>query len=151
MLARVSNFRPGETIFEIGQRGHNKSEAATMMRARRTKITTDPTKRATAYESDSSDSDASIAGNDSDIGNDSDVNMSAASDNELENTFTPAPLPKPKKKKTKTWEDAEHFMSYAPSTSLAEDRGYSLGNSTSFTEAARSAPRRKRNSKLSLA
>src|SRR5690554_4701307 len=73
---------------------------------------------------------------------DSDVNMSDADDAELADTFTAAPEEPAKKKsksKAKSWEDSEHFMSYNPSTSLAEDRGYSIVGGTSFAEAARIA------------
>ncbi|KAF8545384.1 ATP-dependent RNA helicase dbp10 [Trichophaea hybrida] len=144
MLARVSNFRPPETIFEVGQRGLNKSEAATVMRKRREKIKIDPSNRRGAGHSDSEDDDSEAeaeaqknrtADAADALGDDSDIDMEEASDHDLEVTFS-----KPKPKKHKTFEDSEHFMSYHPSTSLAEDRGYSItGGVTSFTEAARGA------------
>ena len=142
MLSRVSNFRPTETIFEIGQRGLNKSEAATIMRRRREKIKIDPSARRRAADSDSenTDSEADVQAQKNraadaldGLGDDSDIDMASASDSDLAATFSKPGL---KSKKKKTFEDAEHFMSYHPSTSLAEDRGYSLA--TSFTEAARS-------------
>ncbi|KAA8909572.1 P-loop containing nucleoside triphosphate hydrolase protein [Sphaerosporella brunnea] len=145
MLARVSNFRPPETIFEVGQRGLNRSEAANIMRKRREKITIDPTNRRGRVASDNEDSDSEDEGRPADQaekGNDSDVDMSEASDDELAATFTKPASTKSKKSKSKktSFEDPEHFMSYNPSTSLAEDRGYSItGGAASFTEAARSA------------
>jgi ATP-dependent RNA helicase DDX54/DBP10 len=138
MLARVSNFRPAETIFEVGQRGHNKSEAANIMRKRREKIKIDPGNRRGAGEEDEDSSDEEEKAP-ADVGDDSDVDMDAASDDELAATFT-KPTKKSKKNKKQSFEDPEHFMSYNPSTSLAEDRGYSItGGVASFTEAARGA------------
>lgn len=142
MLSRVSNFRPTETIFEIGQRGLNKSEAATIMRRRREKIKIDPSaRRAPDSDSENTDSEADIQARKNraadaldGLGDDSDIDMASASDSDLAATFSRPGL---KSKKKKNFEDAEHFMSYHPSTSLAEDRGYSLA--TSFSEAARSA------------
>jgi ATP-dependent RNA helicase DDX54/DBP10 len=150
MLARVSSFRPIETIFEIGQRGMNRSEAATIMRKRREKIKTTNTRRENIDSGDSdgdgydNDEEAQDRGGDKnnveddEIGNDLDINMSAASDNEISATFSA----RPKKKTQKSFEDPQHYMSYNPSTSLAEDRGYSItggAGPTSFTEAARGA------------
>jgi len=147
MLARVSNFRPIETVFEVGQRGKDKSEAATIMRARREKIHIDPSNRHRATQNDDDshpedDEDATkhkAAANDEDgLGDDSDIDMAAASDDELAATFTTKA--QRKKGKKHNFEDPEHFMSYNPSTSLAEDRGYSItGGVASFTEAARIA------------
>ncbi|TGZ84250.1 DEAD-domain-containing protein [Ascodesmis nigricans] len=166
MLLRVANFRPNETIFEIGQRGLNKSEAAEVMKRRREKITIDPVKHRKAvgtaedadYNSDDSDDDHIAADHDdsdhdddipadSDHGADSDVDMSSASDSDLRSTFTtkPAPKYKPKSRKPASYMDSEHFMSYTPSTSLAESRGYSINDpssttvSSSFASAAASA------------
>jgi ATP-dependent RNA helicase DDX54/DBP10 len=141
MLARVSNFRPPETIFEVGQRGHNKSEAANIMRKRREKIKIDPgNRRGAAAEEDEDSSDEEEEKAPVDVGNDSDVDMDAASDDDLAATFNRPSSKKSKKNKKQSFEDPEHFMSYNPSTSLAEDRGYSItGGAASFTEAARSA------------
>jgi len=140
MLARVTNFRPSETIFEIGQRGLNKSEAATVMKTRRAKIKIDPSKRrgGTSLLSDDEGTAGPIA-----IGGGSGIQeieayMDSASDADLDSTFTKPARPRAKKKtKIGDFIDTEHYMSYAPSTSLAEDRGYSI--SSSFAEAARNA------------
>lgn len=144
MLARVSGFRPSETIFEIGQRGLKRSEAANVMRERRTKIKIDPMKKRGA-EADiaaerQDDEMAEVEeGADSDVGGDEDVDMDAASDGELATTFsTPASRRAGRKLKARSFEDAEHFMSYTPLSSLAEERGYSVGGG-SFAEAARGA------------
>ena len=149
MLARVSNFRPPETIFEVGQRGMNKSEAATIMRKRREKIKIDPAARRGAghvddnSEDDEEDEEAELnrIADDADaIGNDMDIDMDAASDDDLAKTFSAPKKRAPLKKSKRNFEDSEHFMSYNPSTSLAEDRGYSIsGGVATFVEAARGA------------
>ncbi|RPB02296.1 DEAD-domain-containing protein [Choiromyces venosus 120613-1] len=140
MLARVANFRPSETIFEIGQRGLNKSEAATVMKTRRAKIKIDLSKRrGRANLSDDEDEDVAepiAKGDDSDIEG-VEANMDSASDADLDSTFTKPADRRAKKAKTNNFIDTEHYMSYAPSTSLAEDRGYRI--SSSFAEAARNA------------
>ncbi|KAI5793219.1 P-loop containing nucleoside triphosphate hydrolase protein [Geopyxis carbonaria] len=137
MLARVSNFRPTETVFEIGQRGINRSDAANIMKARRAKIKIDPTKRTAVADEDDNETGrpSRVDDNDSDAerGEDDDVNMSDADAADLASTFSAVP-------KKQRFEDSEHFMSYAPSTSLAESRGYSItGGVSSFVEAARTA------------
>jgi ATP-dependent RNA helicase DDX54/DBP10 len=113
------------------------------MRKRREKIKIDPSSHRGAGHSNSEDDDSEAEAEAEKnrtadaLGDDSDVDMEAASDNDLEATFS---KPKRKAQKKKTFEDSEHFMSYHPSTSLAEDRGYSItGGVTSFTEAARGA------------
>lgn len=150
MLARVASFRPSETIFEIGQRGLNRSEAANVMRERRARIKIDPSKKRgaeedVAVERMEEEDDVEIAGEgvdaESDVeGGDMDVDMDAASDSEILTAFsTPASRRARKAKKAKTsFEDSEHFMSYAPTSSLAEERGYSVTGG-SFAEAARGA------------
>lgn len=142
MLARVSGFRPSETIFEIGQRGLKRSEAANVMRERRTRIKIDPMKKrgAEADIAAEQQEDDEKAAADSDVGGDEeDVDMDAASDGELATAFsTPASRRASRKLKTRSFEDAEHFMSYTPLSSLAEERGYSVGGG-SFAEAARGA------------
>lgn len=143
MLARVSGFRPSETIFEIGQRGLKRSEAANVMRERRTRIKIDPMKKRGAeadIAAERQEDEEAEAEADSDVGgDDEDVDMDAASDGELATAFsTPASRRASRKLKTRSFEDAEHFMSYTPLSSLAEERGYSVGGG-SFAEAARGA------------
>jgi len=152
MLARVSCFRPQETVFEIGKRG-NTGEAAEIMRKRREKI--DPIriekleKQRKAEEAAMSLTMAAGAennGNDEDVvGDEGDVNMDSASEDELEVTFT-QPMRSKGKSRKESWKDSEHFMSYTPtSTNLAEDRGYGVhsgsyntaSQNSNFVEAAR--------------
>lgn len=148
MLARVANFRPSETIFEIGQRGLNRSEAANVMRERRARIRIDPGKKRGAEsdvamerrEEEEEEEEEILVDAGSDVeGGDEDVDMDAADDEEVKAAFsTPASRRAGKAKAKKTFEDSEHFMSYAPTSSLAEERGYSVTGG-SFAEAARGA------------
>ncbi|KAL1644679.1 ATP-dependent RNA helicase dbp10 [Diplodia intermedia] len=154
MLARISGFRPQETIFEIGKRGQG-DEASEMMRKRREKV--DPRRRQ-LQEDKKALNDKSIAGltntpNAAPVGEeddefedmDVDVDMDSASEDELEITFPDSQANKTSKE---SWQDPEHFMSYTPKTlNLAEDRGYGVhsgsydnqGRSGNFVEEARSA------------
>ncbi|KAK0659997.1 ATP-dependent RNA helicase dbp10 [Lasiodiplodia hormozganensis] len=155
MLARISGFRPQETIFEIGKRGTG-DEAADMMRKRREKV--DPRRRQQG-EGKKAWNDRSIAGltNTTDAARDNeedgdfddmdvDVNMDSASEDELEITFPDSQANK--KDSKEAWQDSEHFMTYTPKTlNLAENRGYGVhsgsydnqGRSGNFVEEARSA------------
>lgn len=145
MLARLDRLRPSETVFEIGQRGMKRSEAANVMRERRARIKIDPMKKRGAA---ADIAEAELRGEeqeeeaeaDSDAGaGEKDVDMDAASDGELATAFsTPASRRAGRRLKTRSFEDAEHFMSYTPVSSLAEERGYSVGGG-SFAEAARGA------------
>ncbi|KAK8216440.1 putative ATP-dependent RNA helicase DBP10 [Phyllosticta capitalensis] len=159
MLARISGFRPSETIFEIGKRGQNE-EAAELMRQRRAKI--EPRRRQQAADAvaqpshdvsmgnTEGDDDAQDASDDDDAFGDVDVDvdMASASEDELEVTFSNAQSDKKKAVSANAWQDPEHFMSYTPKTlNLAESRGYGVhsgGNDRSkgggtFVEEARGA------------
>ncbi|KAJ9627725.1 ATP-dependent RNA helicase dbp10 [Taxawa tesnikishii (nom. ined.)] len=149
MLARVSGFRPSETVFEIGKRGTT-NEAANLMRERRSKIQPHrqmEEKRSPPQGLDSEDGAPAIALNDDDPNPDTGVadfnaDMSDASEDELEVTFS---QPSDSKMNKNSWQDSEHFMSYAPtSINMAEDRGYGVNtggvdSSNNFVTAARGA------------
>lgn len=141
MLAKVSGFRPQETVFEIGKRGTG-SEAADIMRKRRARV--EPKYRTKDGEKEDAEQD-DPAGNDSrkksgtdpggiDFESDDDLvltrpdeaAMSEASDSELELTFDGADGSKVNGKPN-SWQDNEHFMGYTPtSINMAEDRGYGV-------------------------
>ena len=157
MLARISGFRPLETVFEIGKRGGNSSEAAEIMRERRKDILTRKAKRLetqtieTAMSPQNTDThitdtereySAAAADDTYDA-----ANMDSASDEELEVTFSQSNTRNRGSAKD-YWKDSEHFMSYAPtSTNAAEDRGYGVHSgsyntarqNSNFVEAARGA------------
>ncbi|MCJ1362587.1 ATP-dependent RNA helicase dbp10 [Acarospora aff. strigata] len=152
MLARVSGFRPQETVFEIGKKGST-GEAAEIMRRRREKI--DRMRREKRENQQKAEEQAPRLGlrpaadpesDDADgVGNSHEVNMDSASEEELEITFTQSTRSKDKTK-AQSWRDSEHYMSYTPaSTNLAEDRGYGVhsgsyntaSQNSNFVEAAR--------------
>lgn len=145
MLARVSGFRPPETIFEVGKRG-NASEAATMMKDRRSKVKPRmQQKQQTTQSDDEEGSEPDFeALEDEVVELDSNVNLDEASEDELEVTFS-QPSSKKAKRAENSWQDAEHFMGYTPTNiNMAEDRGYGVhtgadGRSSNFLEAARGA------------
>ncbi|KAI9871435.1 MAG: ATP-dependent RNA helicase dbp10 [Pleopsidium flavum] len=150
MLARVSGFRPQETVFEIGKKG-NTGEAAEVMRKRREKI--DPIRKEKLEKQQKAEEAATslpmavgaeASGADG-VGEEGDINMESASEEELEVTFT-QPMRSKERSRKESWKDSEHFMSYTPtSTNLAEDRGYGVhsgsyntaSQNSNFVEAAR--------------
>ncbi|KAF4637723.1 hypothetical protein G7Y89_g343 [Cudoniella acicularis] len=157
MLARISGFRPQETVFEIGTKGKaGHGEAAEMMRHRREKIVPrrqkeedekagandenndgdfDTMQDLPDADEDDDDLEVTVSG-----GND----MEEASDNELEVTFSKSS--QKGKGRTLSWKDSENFMSYTPKTiNAAEERGYGVhsgsyntaSQNSNFVEAAR--------------
>ena len=157
MLARVNNFRPQETIFEIGKRG-NGGVAAEIMQRRRVTIekrkTTQRTSDHTGLERDANDnagtavieaekSSGAAARGEYHKGSE----QLSSSEEELEITYD-VPDASRGKPSYESWKDSEHFMSYAPiSANAAEDRGYGVHSgsynagmqNTNFMEAARGA------------
>ncbi|KUJ16199.1 ATP-dependent RNA helicase dbp10 [Mollisia scopiformis] len=160
MLARISGFRPQETVFEIGTRGKaGHGEAAEMMRHRREKIVPrrqkdEDEKAAAAAEmlQESIDHPSLLS---ADVEDDDDDemevivtgggdDMSEASEGDLENTFSRTA--QKGKGRTLSWKDSENFMSYTPKTiNTAEERGYGVhsgsyntaSQNSNFVEAAR--------------
>ena len=152
MLARISGFRPQETVFEIGTRGKaGHSEAAEMMRQRRGKIVPrrqkeeDERNAAEAEENmngladmedipdggadDDDDMEVTVSGGDQD--------MEEASDGDIEITFSKSA--QKGKGRTLSWKDSENFMSYTPKTiNTAEERGYGV-HSGSYNTASQNS------------
>lgn len=155
MLAKISAFKPQETIFEIGPKGKSsKNEAAEIMRNVRAWIGPRKTKGDAAAaddEEDDGDVPAGAAeGDDVDIGSEDDENedgmvVAADIEDELEDDEVEVSVSNTttSKKGGESWKDSEVFMSYTPrTTSAAEERGYGVhsgGQNTSFVEAARDA------------
>lgn len=146
MLARVSGFRPQETVFEIGKRGAG-GEAAEM-RKRRIAIDDQRRKYQALQRAKSDDASAVADGGtgektrslspDEHGSPNCSANMDSASDDELEVTFSQTPSTKTSK--PDDFKDSDFFMSYNPSmTNLAEDRSYGVhSGGNSFLTAARS-------------
>lgn len=151
MLARVSGFRPQETVFEIGKRGAG-GEAAEVMRKRRMTIDVQRKKKHVQNSlSESSVSDdeeppgtqSKEDVQDEDLRTHLDADMDSVSEEELQVTFSEPSADKTSGKPTTKYQDPSFFMSYTPSTlNLAEDRGYGVhsgGNfNSNFISAAKS-------------
>jgi ATP-dependent RNA helicase DDX54/DBP10 len=130
LLAKLSKFRPLETVFEIGKRGTT-DETAELMRRGRSKIEARRAQNleATTVEvvptvrSAAESPNRTLSDNMADAG--LDINMEEASDDELEVTFSHST--KSQDTGLLPWQESEHFMSYTPRESnLAEDRGYGV-------------------------
>ena len=150
MLARLSGFRPQETVFEIGKRGVT-SEAAEVMKKRRInvekqRLKKDAVHRAELEISAEIDPNATV-GKLQDPGPDEseppvlDADVESASEDELEVTFTQSEPTKGDRNKGDGYKDPSFYIGYTPtSINLAEDRGYGVhsgGNSNNFVLAAR--------------
>ncbi|RKL49390.1 ATP-dependent RNA helicase DBP10 [Fusarium proliferatum] len=145
MLARISGFRPQETIFEIGgRRDKGTTEAAEVMKQLRKRITPRrQTEKKDHGDFDGIDDDLPV-GTEVDAISDEDEDQMDVdeapeeSDDGLEVTVSNT---NPKKGQT-DWRDSEVFMSYTPRTfNAAEERGYGVSSggqdSSNFVEAAR--------------
>ncbi len=150
MLAKISGFKPQETIFEIGPKGKSaQNEAAEIVRTLRAKIIPRKPRQ--------SDEDAEIAGDgtiataeihgdpvelpedDEEERGDDWEEASSDSEDELEITVSD---PKATKKASATWQDPEIFMGYTPRTiNTAAEKAYGVrsGEQVNFVEAARDA------------
>lgn len=150
MLARVSGFRPQETIFEIGKRGTG-DEKAEMMRKVRTKFELRRAKATEMNEQVNLHGSVKATGTDRPSAAIEDeeeeeifVELDSASEGELEVTFSEQ-AKKERREESDGWHDSENFMSYTPRKSnLAEERGYSVqsgsnSNAAEFLMQARSA------------
>lgn len=143
MMAKISGFKPNETIFEIGRTDKVSNEAADVMKQLRKKIT--PRRR--------QEPDAGQVGDDDELGgmavddlgddvvedeDDDEMEQEGDSDDGLEVTISNSGK---SKKNSDDWRDSEVFMSYTPrATNAAEERGYGVhsgGAGSSFVEAAR--------------
>ncbi|KFA71521.1 hypothetical protein S40288_08632 [Stachybotrys chartarum IBT 40288] len=149
MLARISGFKPQETIFEIGLRDKGINQAAEVMKSLRKRIK--PRNResiAAKTDGDNDDENYTIAanGHSMDVDSDDEAAEDIVEDLEVEEDddddveVTVSNNNSSKKGRT-DWRDEEVFMSYTPRTiNAAEERGYGVhsgGAGSSFVEAAR--------------
>jgi len=166
MLAKISGFKPKETIFEVGMTGKaTKSEAAEIMKTvrarfgpRRTAVAADASEEEDEDEDEvmvgqtldmnNDENDGSLAEDDAEEVDDDDdgsVAVPEYSDDDMEITVTNNDdhdkSSKSKKKGPSTYRDDEFFMSYAPrSINAAEERGYGVhsgADGNNFMAAAR--------------
>jgi ATP-dependent RNA helicase DDX54/DBP10 len=147
MLAKISGFKPQESIFELGIQGHTSSrndDPGEIMRLMRQKH--GPRKRTgleTASEKAEDLGDNLSRAKEADENPDSDEEeevfdgaMQPESDSEVEITISGS-----NDRKKRDWKDTDVFMSYTPrNINLAEERAYSVqAGQTSFAEAAKAA------------
>jgi ATP-dependent RNA helicase DDX54/DBP10 len=157
MLARVTGYRPQETVFEIGKRGAQGETAEIMkklrgtVQAKRRKLEQlQPGDKSSTPKPGSNSEEQVLSKLKSNHEDDIDVeaNLDIASDSDLEVTFSEPMANKPEN--VDSFIDPEHFLSYTPaSVNVAEDRGYgvhsgsyntaSQNSNLNFVEAARSA------------
>ncbi|KAI0152429.1 ATP-dependent RNA helicase DBP10 [Hypoxylon sp. NC0597] len=159
MLAKISGFKPQETIFEIGRSAKaGRNEAADIMKSVRERFgprksakddeVKDSNETAEADNADEfDDEDEEMAdGQDSIASDDGDNQDEDEDDDDLEVTVSNhASTSASKSKDLTSFQDSEVFMSYTPRTvNTAEERGYgvhsgsnALPRQTNFVEAAR--------------
>jgi len=150
MLARVSSFRPQETIFEIGKRGTSDEQAEMMRKVRarfaprRTRATAKVEEREQSRALNLADNDQAAATTSVNEDRSTLAALDSASESELEVTFSTSSQRKQTDAST-SWQDSENFMSYTPRESnLAEERGYGVqsgsnSNAAEFLVQARGA------------
>lgn len=147
MLARISGFRPQETVFEIGTKGKGgHSEAAEIMRKRREKVKPKRRLDENNERADSVDGEEDSVKvrneEEKDIeanmeGDKPDVNMDDASDREVEVTFSKSV--QKGKGRSLSWKDSENFMSYTPKiNNAAAERGYGVHSGSYNTASQKS-------------
>ncbi|KAI9709564.1 MAG: ATP-dependent RNA helicase dbp10 [Bogoriella megaspora] len=154
MLARVSNFRPQETIFEVGKRG-NTFEAAEIMRNYRRKHGSRANNQQDKSHHVIGHSGAQLSATDfsevrAETGESPEREdiTSYASEDDMEVVF-PGEVQSRNSDAQSVWQDSEHFMSYVPyEVNIAEDQGYGIksgassgqsGQGPNFLDAMRSA------------
>ncbi|ORZ34989.1 P-loop containing nucleoside triphosphate hydrolase protein [Catenaria anguillulae PL171] len=164
LVAQLSNFRPQETIFEVGTRG-GKHEGHNLMQRRRTQVAGAISKNKQAVEESATKhrvaTEAAVertgrlgkrtrtdatGDNEEDGGDDSEI------DEETKSAFVLAEdLRKPARKKARTsasapkaipsadtFKDSEHYMAYQPADYNTE-RGYSMHTTSSLARGALTA------------
>ncbi|KAJ5184109.1 ATP-dependent RNA helicase dbp10 [Penicillium capsulatum] len=162
MLARIGGFRPQETIFEVHNRRAGKSknkgegdETVDTIKRLRNRVDHKKERAEAKKQTELSELGIGQAGEDEgeqpeddDVPDEAGDNMSLASENDLEVTFSAYSQPKSQtgdKSNAVTatsFQNPDYFMGYTPNnTNLAEDRGYGVhsGTNSNFTQASRSA------------
>ncbi|KAJ5894835.1 ATP-dependent RNA helicase dbp10 [Penicillium taxi] len=154
MLARIGGFRPQETIFEIHSRRGGKNEAdETLDTIKRLRTNVEKKKQRIQAKEDAMKSELDLGqtgedeyeqDEDKDMADEAGDNMSIASENDLEVTFSSYSQPKSKSNEVSAtaFQNSDYFMGYTPNNNdLAEDRAYGVhsGTNSNFAQASRSA------------
>ncbi|KAL9087804.1 MAG: hypothetical protein Q9159_003487 [Coniocarpon cinnabarinum] len=147
LLARISGFRPAETVFEIGQRGveNNATEALRRQRLRlqaknqQAAVDMEPNQERQHQGAgidlpETEAQDARLMPNQAE-------NSQGLDEEEFRTSASDAGLRDPDR--SDRWNDPENFMTYQPrETNLMEDRGYGVrsgAGQAGFVDAARAA------------
>ncbi|RMZ90497.1 hypothetical protein DV736_g2287, partial [Chaetothyriales sp. CBS 134916] len=147
MLARVGNFRPQESIFEIGARRggrKNNEEAIEAIRSIRSGLETKKQKSlaGSAVEKENMQATVPIP-QETEADQDKLESLSIASESDLEITFSSNRKDDANPKaNANTFRNSDYFMSYNPTDiDLAEEQAYGVhsGSNSNFAEAARGA------------
>lgn len=166
MLARISNWKPKETIFEVsmGKKLVSNSGAEVMRELRkritpRNRIEKKPDAQdrtdVDMLDAPKADADSDLSDDEDDLDNGPSIPASGSeeeeeedddSESELEVTVSKHTDPKNNPKDAAPWKDPEFFMSYTPrTTNVEEEKGYSINGGgvsggaggASFVEATR--------------
>ena len=124
MLKRVGNFRPAETVFEIGKRGD--TEGSNIMRSRREKFVIDPAK--------SIPQDMLVDKHDTVRDEPVPIIEELANEDDIKATFSQSATTSKKRKRTGDFRDPENYMAHYDASSNAMDHAYDVN---SFADAAR--------------
>lgn len=152
LLAKISSFRPTESVFEMGQRGST-SEAAEVMRRRRARMEKSKKKQSPEPTSTSQSLDKGaippLEAESLQVGSEeADEFEALESGSDADELEISVSEPTSHKAGVHVWQSSEFFMSYQPKgLNTAEERGYGVhtGSSdptrqnTSFVESARAA------------
>ena len=155
MLARLSSFRPSETVFEIGKRG-TVDETVKVMRKTRQQIDSRKKRQAEQAEQAVHPTLASLEQtieplseeHDSDTDLEDEAHKSAFSDSGSESEELDVSITQPESRNSAPddWQSSEFFMSYTPKgMNLAEDRalgvhtGANARDNSNFVLAAKNA------------
>ncbi|CAO3692294.1 unnamed protein product [Rhizopus stolonifer] len=135
MIQAISGFRPAETIFEVGVRGHRKlPPATTMMRERREAVGRTIAAHKSKVEAETAEEirgPVEVEKVVEDLGGD-------VEDDELAKAFNIPDLKQNKKKNKNSYKDEEYYLSYTQKDANTE-RGYSMTNTGNFAEQASKA------------
>lgn len=145
MLARISGYRPPETIFESKLANGNKAAngtAAEVMRSLRKKVT--PRNQVKENKSDDEDEDSVMEDAEVDGFEDEEIQAEVqeeANDDEDSESELEVTISSNKKSENKTpasWQESDFFMSYQPRTlNVNEEKGYGVHSGGNFVENAR--------------
>jgi ATP-dependent RNA helicase DDX54/DBP10 len=147
MLARISAFRPTETVFEVGKRG-NADETVEVVRKRREQIDRKKRQEAEAASQLRERKEHLDDGEDENAMDVEDVNEVVHDESDDEELEISIAQPGSKAAEANDFQESEFFMSYTPKgLNLAEDRAYGVHSgsyntareNSNFVEAARGA------------